>query len=344
MTARAADAVEPALPELVFCEQDLRQTAIECMAPATLIVTDDYNMAAVRDLAPTVCVKDQEFEHIEAVKSTHKYDRVVAIGGCTALDFGRACAPGKYLLAIPTILSTSCLSTNCSVIKRNGIYRSVRTQAPHRTLISLPTIVRNHGDEVRKWSISGLGDLFASVSASIECEYERNARSLQSRTSADVLKNIPTVTVAMEWVLGSLDRFDESNLRKLAVMLHEASVDIIRHGQQALNAASEHWLYYKMQERRNYPKMLATHGKLVSMGTLISCRIFAEQTGDHELERKLRAIHARLGLPRCFADLEAFGISPDHIVAGLRELADRDCLYRDYFASHDYSILARTFA
>ena len=336
---------ERALPELVFLLSDLRETVSGCLNAGTLIVTDDYNHAAVGDLSTCVCVSDQEFEHIESVRTTCRYDSVVAVGGCTALDFGRACATTRPLVAIPTILSTSCLSTDCSVIRRDGVYRSVRTRAPDRTLISVPTIVRNHADQVRKWSISGLGDLFASVSASIEYEYECNGGTFHpAMTSAEVLKNIPTVADAMDWAGGPLEQFDEPSLRRLAVILHEASVDIIRFGKAALNAASEHWLYYKMQERRGYPRMIATHGKLVSIGTLITCRIFAEATGDDGLYLRVKALHEKLGLPHRLADLAALGVTLEDIETGLGELSDRECLYRDYFAGGDYSIVTRIFS
>jgi glycerol dehydrogenase-like iron-containing ADH family enzyme len=332
------------LPELVFRTDDLVDTVSSCLAPNTLIVTDAYNCPVVGELARSVCVSDQEIERIDEVRSGVPYERVVAVGGCTALDFGRACAIGKPLVAIPTILSTSCLSTNCSVIKRGGMYRSERTQAPLQTLISVPTIVRNHADQVRKWSISGLGDLFASISASIEYEYWRHGgRFPASMTEADVLRNIPTVTNAMEWVEGGLDRFDEASLRRLAVILHEASVDIIRFGQAALNAASEHWLYYKMQERRHYPKMVATHGKLVSIGTLISCRILSEETANEGLYRRVRALHEKLGLPQRGADLAALGVDVAHIKTGLADLSGRECLYRDYFTAGDFSIVDDVF-
>jgi glycerol dehydrogenase-like iron-containing ADH family enzyme len=331
------------LPELVFTELPLREVATEALGARPLIVTDPYNYPAMARIAQAVCVEDQLAEHIEQVRRDFFFERIVAVGGCTALDFGRACAVGKEVVAVPTILSTSCLSTNRSVINRNGVYKSERTQAPGRTIISMPTILENHRDQVKKWSISGLGDLFSSISAAIEFEYVAGGNSFNGLSSETVISCIPATHQAMNWVLNSLKSFDRDNLERLAWHLHEASLHIITKDQAVLNAASEHWLYYKMQERQKYPKMVATHGKIVSIGTLLSSSMFFEATGDSWLIEQVRKIHGRLGLPLTYADLADLGVTRDHVLSGLSDLSDRDCLYSNYFLHNDFSIVDRVF-
>lgn len=330
------------LPQLLFTDEPLSCTVTRYCGDGSLIITDPFNFPDVELLGQAICVEEQEFAQIEYVKSQFRYSRIVAVGGCTALDFGRACGVGKDVVAIPTILSTSCLSTNCSVIKKDGVYGSVRTQAPSFTVVNLPTIAENHRDLVKKWSISGLGDLFASVSASIEFEYARQKTNrLDGLSWVEVSSRIPSVMKALDWALFSLQEFDEASLRQLAQFLHDASLDVIENGPSALNAASEHWLYYKMQERYHYPKMIATHGKLVGIGTLIATKIAAEESGETQLESRLLAVYDKLGLPRTFSQFEFIGVKREHILTGLRDLSSRDCFFRDYFSSEDYSVVDR---
>ena len=132
---------------------------------------------------------------------------------------------------------------------------------------------------------------------------------------------------------------------KLAHYLHESSLEAGRNGTTALNAASEHWLYYKMQERQRYSKSLATHGRLVSIGTLLTLKIFGEQAGDNSLYEDMRQAHLKVGLPLSFADLSEISVEREHIVQGLADVAKgtMDCLYRDYFAAGDYALLDRVF-
>ena len=137
-------------------------------------------------------VGDQYIEHIQQVKESYSYDKVIAIGGCTALDFGRACAIGKTLIVIPTLLSNACLSTNRSVINYSGIYHTEVTTAPSQTIVSLPEVMSRHArGEKYKWLASGFGDLFSALSASIEFEYKQNGRSLEKVNINQVIANIP---------------------------------------------------------------------------------------------------------------------------------------------------------
>jgi len=331
-------------PKLVFTEDTLRDLVTKSLDVSTLIITDDFNYPLLHDLGRCVLVKDQQIEHIEQVINGEKYSKVIAVGGCTALDFGRACAIGKELIVVPTILSNSCLSTNRSVINRDGVYKSEETTAPKETIISVPTIVANHADQIKHWSASGLGDLLSAISASIEFEYYKSGKSLKAVRIEDIASNVPKCMEALNWALTSLQEFDEAALKELARYLHTSSVDVIRNGDTRLNAASEHWLYYKMQEQQKYSKMLATHGRLVSIGNLITTRLLGEAQGDLSLFEKLSEIHKKTGLPLSYVDLAEITVHKEHIIQGLVDLKEKECLYQECFNSGDYSILDRIFA
>ncbi len=329
-------------PKLIFTEDLLSDLIQKLTQTGTLIITDDYNYPTLKNIKPCILVKDQEIEHIERIKQQMNYTHVIAVGGCTALDFGRACAVGKDLIVVPTILSNACFSADRSVINRNGVYKSERTTAPKKTIISLPTIIENHADHIKHWSASGLGDLLAAVSASIEFEFSKK-KTFDDVTTDMVNKNVPLCMEALNWALQSFIDYDPITLQKLAYYLHESSVDVIRKGTTKFNAASEHLLYYKMQEAQKYQPMRTTHGRIVSIGNLITTRIFAEETGQDYLYETLRIAYKKVGLPLTFKDLESISIKRNHIVQGLIKLSDHDCLYTHYFSSRDFSILNRVF-
>lgn len=72
----------------------------------------------------------------------------------------------------------------------------------------------------------------------------------------------------MQWLLEytSAKNIESRNVYvRLAHYLHETSLDVIRNNHTNLNAASEHKLYYELQEQQQYSKALATHGRLVSI-------------------------------------------------------------------------------
>jgi glycerol dehydrogenase-like iron-containing ADH family enzyme len=153
----------------------------EALADAgTLVIADGFNAPRL-GVSNVVCVADQIHEQIEEIKSARHCVKVLAVGGCTALDFARACATGRPLVVVPTILSNSCLSTDRSVVRHGEVYRGERTTAPYQTLISMPSIVESHCESTNKWSAPGLGDLLAGISAAIEFEWRARGQTFEGR-------------------------------------------------------------------------------------------------------------------------------------------------------------------
>lgn len=292
----------------------------------TLIIADPFN-APLLEASGVETVDDQVYEHIEEIKRSRSYRSVLAVGGCTALDFARACAINRPLVVVPTILSNSCLSTDRSVIKRGGIYRSEKTSAPQQTLISIPAVMHSHSEPTNKWSGSGIADLFAAISAAIEWEWSQRGRSFVGMTLDSLARWIPLCMDAFEWSMTLIGQLEKRDLLVLAYYLHESSLDVVRNGHSTLNAGAEHALYYQMQQRRKYPKSIATHGRLVSIGTLLTTHLFADRTCNTDIYELLQRIYRTVRLPMSYAELSAFGIHREHVFQGLREVSDMDCLY-----------------
>ncbi len=331
------------LPILKFSNSKLTFILRKLVNSDTIIITDSYNYPTVKDFAQTVVVEDQDISQINKIRESYSYKKVIAVGGCTALDVGRACAVGKeQLIVIPTILSNSCLSTDRSVINQAGVYESEKTTYPKETIISIPTIAENHADVVKNWSAAGFGDLFSRISAAIEQVYMDPKRSFAGMRSEQIVGSAPEIYSALEYVITDYKSFDEDSLKKLAKYLHNASIESINNEEKML-VGSEHKLYYEMQQNEHYFKMRTTHGRLISMGNLISARIFAEATNDFMIYNKFREAHKILGLPLTYQELEKIDVTKEHIINGLKKLIGKGYLFSDYFSRGDYSILDRIF-
>jgi glycerol dehydrogenase-like iron-containing ADH family enzyme len=131
----------------------------------------------------------------------------------------------------------------------------------------------------------------------------------------------------------------------LAKYLHESSLDVIRNGHSKLNAGSEHKLYYAIQEQQRYAKAQVTHGILVSIGTLITTKLFQQESGDPTLYNAMRTAHKRLDLPLSYEDLRMLGIERAHIVRSLDKLGTDDTwLYGRFHTSVRNSLMDEVFA
>lgn len=326
-------------PELEFTEKRITSVVEELVDAGTLIVTDLYGYTTLSQYGRTALARDCRIETIREIKAQNDYSKILAVGGCTALDVGRACAMGKEIVTIPTILSTSCISVDRSIIKYPEGSRLEETIAPTRTIVSIPSISETSIADLEKWSQSGFGDLFANISASIDMQHKAGILTYEA-----VRENVPESFEVLEWVIDHFRGYDSDCLRRLATYSHNSSLSVIERGDTKLSAAGEHGLYHKMiDQQRQYREDRPTHGQLVALGTLLAGRIFAEQAGDQKLYEQLVIVYAKLGLPLNYDELRDIGIEREHIVAGLESIAEDNTYLGNHFAQGDYSLLDRVF-
>ena len=326
-------------PELEFTERQITSLIEELVDENTLIITDLYGYHILSQYGETALVRDCRIEDIEEIIRNHDYSKVLAVGGCTALDVGRACAVGKEVITIPTILSTSCISVDRSVIKYSEGSKLERTIAPTKTIVSIPSISETHIGDLERWSQSGFGDLFANISASIDLQYKAGNLSYEA-----VRENVTECFEALDWVVKQFDGYDDNCLRRLAKYSHNSSLIVIERGDTKLSAAGEHELYHRMiDQQKQYTEYRPTHGQLVALGTLLTGKIYVEQTGEQKLYDQLVSAYTKLGLPLNYEQLRNVGIEREHIVQGLRSISDTNTHLGDYFSKKDYSLLDRVF-
>lgn len=331
-------------PRLRFVTRPIPEALLALMDDSTILLADSHNFPLVRDVGETVLVTEPRADVVDDIRTTYRYEKVIAVGGCSVLDVGRACAQPGSLRVFPSILSNSCLSTDRSVLIENGTRTSRRTVAPVTTVISQPSVRAAHRGPGVKWTTSGLGDLFSSLSAAIEYQCPDGEDALLNMPVTRVMAQIPVVWAAVEWVLGSRGSMAGLDLRSLARYLHESSLDVLRLGHTRLNAASEHLLCYRLQEKHHYPADHATHGRLVSIGTLLVCAMFSRSSGQHGFYRSVRRLYEKSGLPTTYGDLAQIGVHREHILHGLDELAETNCLLGRLYRQYAFRMADEVFA
>ncbi len=329
------------LPDLEFSDENLSALVGRVSDKDTLIVTDPFNYTKIGDAGLSVAVvRNNDSLQIPDLISSCAYSRVLAVGGCAALDIGRACAVGKSIIVIPAILSTSCISLDRSVIRYAGVNRLEKTILPEKVIISLPDMLSMPPRELAKWCQSGFGDLFTMIPASIDLQYKAGDLSREA-----VLGNIGGCFGALRWVVDSFDGYNESSVRTLAQFLHESSLVVVKRDDSNLNAAGEHLLYHALL--RLYPHYTGsrpTHGQIVAAGTLVAAAIYGEQTGDNYIFDLISQAFGKLGLPLTYAELSAAGIERSHLVEGLSAITHLGSHLGDHFKNKDFEILDRIFS
>lgn len=318
-------------PKLVFSDETLTEIIKTKITENTIILGDEYNEPTIRNLGKRFeKVENSIKQKIEDIKNNNTYLDVIAVGGCTALDVGRACAriDGKLVL-IPSILSTSCISVNQSVIYSNGNHESIVTPIPTEVIISFPLLLKSKHKDIYKWSHSGFGDLFANISATIGYLYKRKENVLfNKRENINVFtfiqKYVPESIDALKLVIDSFEKFDKKTVKKLACYLHNSSLDVIRRGNYELSANWEHDLYYSMMKQQNYDHRNPTHGELVSIGTFLSAKIISSKLRQDTLFQMLKKAFKKLGIPTNYKELVKIGVEKEHITKGLDVLKNKD--------------------
>lgn len=326
-------------PQLEFTDKNIVDIVKNLIENNTLIITDSYNYSNLKNVGTTILVKNSYYEQINKIKEKYDYSNILAIGGCTALDIGRACAIGKEIINIPTILSTSCISVDRSVIRYEKESKLEKTIAPSKTIISVPFILKTESKNITKWSQSGFGDLFANISASIDFQYKEKNISCEL-----VKKNVPECFEALNWVINSFQNYDIISLTKLAKYLHNSSLTVIKRNDTLLSSAGEHKLYYKIiEQQKQYTNNIPTHGQLVAIGTLISIKIFSKQMKDNLLYEKIKMAYKKLRLPLNYKQLENIGIKRSYLIQGLNSITNTNTYLGDYFSNKNYKIIDEIF-
>jgi len=267
------------------------------------------------------------------------FDRVIAIGGCTCLDMGKIVSGNKEFYVIPTILSTSCISSNYSAIKFKGIRKIMKSNPPLRVIIPIKEIMSTTKLELEKWSSSGMGDYFSNISASIDMQFRKN-----DLDGEKIKNNVKDTFLMIKWISKKFKKFDKKTLIKFAKSLHLSSLDVINKGNLELSSGSEHKFYHAiMRQQKHYTTKRPTHGQLVYIGALLNAKVYEIVTGNKEIFSLLLQAGKKLGLPINRKMLKSVGIKISEIKKALIEIKDYNGLLTNYIKKNGTSIIKDVF-
>ena len=311
------------IPRLLFTHRDTHSIVRENLDDDTLVLTDAHNHDLLKNYT-TELIQDCCVETVHRIR-TRTWQKVIAVGGCTVLDVGRL-ASAKEVICVPTILSTSCISVNRSVVKQSNRIQSKESATPSNVIISVPDVLQTPA----QWWQSGFGDLFANISASIDIQFK--AENLEYEA---VRKNVPQSFDALNWVVEEFQGFDEGCVYKLANYLHNSSLDVIERGDTKLSAGGEHELCYKIiAQHPEYTTSKPTHGQIVAIGTLIACKAYSKET-QSPLYNILKQAYRILSLPVNDEDLHRIGIEKEHLIAGLESTVNSPSYLGQFLAKQE---------
>lgn len=322
------------LPELVILDKNVEQILRESKREGVLFVTDPFNHRMVSRFGDAILVTNRNHRLSFKKPPPHGFRRIIAIGGCSALDVGRWHSLDRPFTGIPTILSTSCISVNRSILRTDSGTARHKTVIAEKTVIPLKTILSTEPRLLRSYSASGLGDLLANISASIHYGY---TRGLCSRDS--IIANAGEAFDALDWIISDFAGYDEGSVRRIAAYLHNSSLDVIRRGSTDLSAGFEHEFYERIIERQDYSSEVQTHGFLVALGTLITVSVFEKIDPAMNLSPKLREAFRKTGIPDTYEGLGSLGIEKAHIIDTLHSLSETENFVCRHFEESGYSSL-----
>jgi glycerol dehydrogenase-like iron-containing ADH family enzyme len=278
----------------------------------------------------------KSFEEVRVVYDTIRnqdapVDIVVAIGGCSLNDVARSAARGGCkLISVPTILSTVCLTSPDGYIWNDHEGPFVFPSPPANQVVILTNLLlsppesRIQGSSyeyVKKWTSSGLGDLFAEISWAIDqvMRVPHSGRDI----NIDALKPFADVAFkALQWTNFEFSTYDHENLIQIAKFICEAGENRTTTGIHKIDG--EHELYTYLMNMHPDLSWKASHGHLVAIGVLITSWIFSEEH-DKNLIHWVTDAYKNLGIPYNLETLAPHHVTLDHLSSAITRMVEDKC-------------------
>lgn len=319
---------------------------------------------------------DDRFVHIENYRrldeeGKFKYENVVGVGGCNALDVAKVSAKSSAgLSVVPTLVSTACISVNKGVLQKQvpdgkgGLVwrkQAIKTEIPAAVYVPMQTLKDSSPALLNRYSGSGVADVMGRTSGYADYLYNRGTGYGPEMISR-MREELRGVEGAMDWAQKDFKKWDDASLRRLTDYSHEASLSVIRDGSDR-SVGSEHKFYNYFVEKWDHSIVPATHGEIVGAGSLISMQKVAEEAvkrGVPESEafryvNQMKASFQRLGVPYTADELAKQGLTKERMIESLSAVSELKVEGKPYKSvlgdvaldskkNGDWSIIDRAFA
>lgn len=319
------------IPPLLRSTKGLNEIISKYSSDNPLLVADSFNYAKVKHISRAVLINSNEYEEVARIKkelSAGKHKLIIGIGGCTCLDAARASATDKIpAVLVPTILSTVCISVDKSVFLLEGKKKSFQTEPPQAIELSTKVLKDTTAENLERWTQSGIGDLFAKIGAALDIVFRESQKTGDSLSVEKIRRRAPETFHALEWFIESFDGYTDEALHVISEFLHDASASIILRDTFSLSGGAEHELAYALEKRyEDDSSNWMTHGKIVSIGTLIELYLLGLITKDFSLYKKMRIVSKKVGLPTTYPEMEAHDITKERIIQGIQDIKKHNTL------------------
>jgi len=324
-------------PELKF-SHDSVENILSCYASGdTFYVADKYNVDRAAKFGRALHVSSLWHNVLED-RLPDQCSRIVAVGGCSALDVGRyhAMQCQVPLINIPTILSTSCISVNYATLRPHRKRLSFKGAVPSEVIIPVVEMLAMAPEMLQRWCASGLGDLFSNVSASIYYCISTGTPDFEQ-----VLEYAEEAFEAADWVAAGKWDLNEDSICILATHLHNSCLDVIKRDSRELSAGFEHEMYETFLQLCQYDPEQQTHGILVAIGTLLTVYVY-EKVYPHSHESllvRLKQAYKAVGLPTDRSSCLAHGVPVEDVKMVLGSLDHHKNILTEHIAKHGMAVV-----
>lgn len=225
------------------------------------ILDDDIAKIAAITIGVFSCCDDASITQLDAECASNDTDVLIALGGGNVIDLCKLVSLRRevYLIAVPSILSSDCVSSPIAVKKeKSGFRNSIPASTPHEIIIDVK-LLSAAPDRFMK---AGIGDLCSNFSALKDVD-----ASLQSGASVNYFAYLLSETAIMRFA--SLFELSHVNIEdvnmELAKGLILSGMAMGFAGNSSPCSGSEHLISHAMDY---YLGGRALHGEQVGLATL----------------------------------------------------------------------------
>jgi glycerol-1-phosphate dehydrogenase [NAD(P)+] len=254
---------------------------------------------------------DQKYGAIKCGEK--RFDIVYGVGGGSVIDVAKYTAYKLNLpfVSVPTSLANDGFASPFAVLNLGGDgTMTLSANTPLAVVVDIE-LIKSEDSGYQRRIRSGVGDLLSNLTAVLDWKMADLRGKERFESYSAYLATCGARLVIKELLDPREDIFYSAPfLEILACSLMASAEAMSRYGSSRPASGFEHKLYHAYNELTGF-KLQATHGELVAVGSLFSCRAHAQPLED------LTTAFRNIGLPVNEAGLQTCGIEREVLIAAV---------------------------
>lgn len=259
---------------------------------------------------------DQKYGAIKCGEK--RFDIVYGVGGGSVIDVAKYTAYKLNLpfVSVPTSLANDGFASPFAVLNLGSDgTMTLSANTPLAVVVDIE-LIKSEDSGYQRRIRSGVGDLLSNLSALLDWKLADLHGKERFESYSAYLATCGARLVIKELLNPKEDLFYSAQfLEILACSLMASAEAMSRYGSSRPASGFEHKLYHAYNELTGY-KLRATHGELVAVGSLFSCRAHGQHLQD------LTTAFRHIGLPVDEAGLRNCGIEREVLIAAVAAARD----------------------